>query len=800
MPSEIPLTEFLFRIGERNRARSPAFCFIIGAGASVQSGIPTGAQLAERWLREIYVMRMGQNPSVDQLDKWIKSKPVEQIPDLTLENIPENYSAIFEARFGGDSFVAERTINDLMEGREPSFGYSILARILALTQHNTVTTTNFDHLVASALAIYQQTLGKMLWRGEGMPHGLEFVKESPKILKIHGEAGFNTKNLGQEIAIIGDDWKKILIPLFQGQIPIVIGYGGNDKGFMEFLASFKKSETSKPGLFWCYRSADGKPPSSDRILRVMESFDGVFVAVPDFDELMLLLGDAFEISPIEHDIRKRQENQLAAWRRNFEEVADNLRKFLPTGASIGPEVFQCVARRAVEKMLPPPEEREWWEWHASARNAGSPEGAKTEYELGLKWIPHSAPLMACYAHFLSRKDPTSKDVAKLVARSKEIIEQHDPKSPEVLSVLHQFGRISQLANDLEEAADYFDKVLAGRRMVLGTAHPDTQASIQNLAEVFLQLHRDEKAESLYSEYNDLLRDRFGEDHNYYKADCQRLAKIRLEIRNSGTVHTVPAHRRRPKKQKRIVIHQPHFLPWLGYFNKLVNCSHFVVLDNVNFRERYFQNRTRIRNSHFEFTWLTLPTHASMHDLLLDVKISEPDWNKHIMESLRHAYRRGHYFDETWASLANWFPSLSSELVSLNVALIQSVLKYLGCEQIEVSLGRNHEMEYAELLEGYSISERTNELRRTLKVATICRSTGANELILGEGGGRECHNLDLLRRYGIQIVQQRFIDGFAGYKDVNRQNVEGVSIVDALFLVGRKQTLDLLQKSWAPHLG
>jgi hypothetical protein len=57
---------------------------------------------------------------------WLRAKPVETIPDLTLENIPENYSAIFEARFGGDFFVAERTLNDLMEGREPSFGYSIL--------------------------------------------------------------------------------------------------------------------------------------------------------------------------------------------------------------------------------------------------------------------------------------------------------------------------------------------------------------------------------------------------------------------------------------------------------------------------------------------------------------------------------------------------------------------------------------------------------------------------------------------------------------------------------------------------
>ena len=99
MSKEIPLTEFIFRIGERVRAKSPPFCFILGAGASVQSGIPTGAQLAERWLREIYRMRTGQHPSNDQLALWLGTRPIEEIPSLTLANIPENYSTIFQVRF-----------------------------------------------------------------------------------------------------------------------------------------------------------------------------------------------------------------------------------------------------------------------------------------------------------------------------------------------------------------------------------------------------------------------------------------------------------------------------------------------------------------------------------------------------------------------------------------------------------------------------------------------------------------------------------------------------------------------------
>jgi hypothetical protein len=108
----------------------------------VQSGIPTGAQLAETWLREIYDRDQGQrHPTDSQLETWLKTDPLRQVSNLTLENAPEHYSYIFEERFdlrgnrksrafGNNSRRAEQALNKLMEGREPSFGYSLLARLV----------------------------------------------------------------------------------------------------------------------------------------------------------------------------------------------------------------------------------------------------------------------------------------------------------------------------------------------------------------------------------------------------------------------------------------------------------------------------------------------------------------------------------------------------------------------------------------------------------------------------------------------------------------------------------------------
>jgi hypothetical protein len=42
----------------------------------------------------------------------------------------------------------------------------------------------------------------------------------------------------------------------------------------------------------------------------------------------------------------------------------------------------------------------------------------------------------------------------------------------------------------------------------------------------------------------------------------------------------------------IAIHQPQFMPWLGYFDKMGQVDAFVLLDNVQYKKNEFQNRNR----------------------------------------------------------------------------------------------------------------------------------------------------------------------------------------------------------------
>ncbi|MSS70936.1 MAG: hypothetical protein EXS64_05545 [Candidatus Latescibacteria bacterium] len=57
----------------------------------------------------------------------------------------------------------------------------------------------------------------------------------------------------------------------------------------------------------------------------------------------------------------------------------------------------------------------------------------------------------------------------------------------------------------------------------------------------------------------------------------------------------------------VAIHQPQYLPWLGYFDKMDRADVFVLLDNVQYKKNEFINRNRIKTA-AGWQWITVPVH------------------------------------------------------------------------------------------------------------------------------------------------------------------------------------------------
>lgn len=187
-----------------------------------------------------------------------------------------------------------------MAGKDPSPGYSILAKLLDETRHKVVVTTNFDNLVADALSIYTRTYPMMIGH-EALANFVSVVPRRPVICKIHRDLLFGPKNDRRSLRRLHESWAATLRALFGHYTPVFIGYGGNDDSLMDLLESLDPEDISGR-LIWCYY-APYEP--SERISALVAQHRGVLVPVPDFDLLMILIGHQRGIGLLDQTITTR---------------------------------------------------------------------------------------------------------------------------------------------------------------------------------------------------------------------------------------------------------------------------------------------------------------------------------------------------------------------------------------------------------------------------------------------------------------------------------------------------------------
>lgn len=92
---------------------------------------------------------------------------------------------------------------------------------------------------------------------------------------------------------------------------------------------------------------------------------------------------------------------------------------------------------------------------------------------------------------------------------------------------------------------------------------------------------------------------------------------------------------------RVAIHQPHYMPWLGYLRKMREADVFVYLDEAAYTKNGFVNRNRIRIDGKD-RWLTVPvlTKGRTGQAIKDVEVNwDADWTKQHYHALLYNYGR-----------------------------------------------------------------------------------------------------------------------------------------------------------------
>lgn len=132
---------------------------------------------------------------------------------------------------------------------------------------------------------------------------------------------------------------------------------------------------------------------------------------------------------------------------------------------------------------------------------------------------------------------------------------------------------------------------------------------------------------------------------------------------------------------RVTIHQPDFLPWLGFFDRYSRSDLYIVLDDVQFIRRGWHHRDKIKTSGGS-RWLTVPVlkKGNYHQYIKDVKIDySVDWTRQHLNTLKNNYGKSPNFAILIENVASIYDKKYPFLIDLNLNLISFVAELLAID-------------------------------------------------------------------------------------------------------------------------
>ena len=223
----------------------------------------------------------------------------------------------------------------------------------------------------------------------------------------------------------------------------------------------------------------------------------------------------------------------------------------------------------------------------------------------------------------------------------------------------------------------------------------------------------------------------------------------------------------------VAIHQPNYLPWLGYFYKIANCDVFVFLDNVQYSKNDVINRNKIKTPQGE-AWLTVGILSKGHygQPINEVKINnDVPWAGTHWKSLAQNYRKAPYFREYEGLFENVYRHKWEGLADLNKHLTGIVLEILGIKGVKLVLA-------SEL----SASGKSTEL-----LINICKAVGGDVYLSGFGG-KNYMDEAAFEKEGLVLRYYDF--KHPTYSQLWGDFIPNLSIVDLLFNEGGR-SLEIL---------
>ncbi|MDO8662402.1 MAG: WbqC family protein [Candidatus Omnitrophota bacterium] len=228
--------------------------------------------------------------------------------------------------------------------------------------------------------------------------------------------------------------------------------------------------------------------------------------------------------------------------------------------------------------------------------------------------------------------------------------------------------------------------------------------------------------------------------------------------------------------KIVVIHQPDFLPYLGFFHRLLQADLWVILDNVQFVHKGsgWQHRDKIKTPAGE-KWITISVQKpKLGTPIQEVILSKDvDWKNNHLNLIRQNYNKAEFFNEIFPCIQELYRFDCFKMVDFNLKSIKLLLSLFDIK-IEYVM--------ASTLGGRG---KNNEL-----LSDILKKVGATTYLSGVGA-KDYFKQEPFDKAGIDVVWQKFVHPV--YPQLFGEFIPYLSSIDLLFNCGIKESREILRR-------
>lgn len=228
--------------------------------------------------------------------------------------------------------------------------------------------------------------------------------------------------------------------------------------------------------------------------------------------------------------------------------------------------------------------------------------------------------------------------------------------------------------------------------------------------------------------------------------------------------------------KVVVIHQPDFLPYLGFFDRLIRADIYVVFDNVQYvrnSSRAWTSRDKIKTANGE-KWISISTQKAPIGTAINkiMLLQDNGWREDNLNLIRENYKNSQYYSEIMPYILKLYSFSCDRMMDFNMESIKMLM-----ELFDISI----DIIYASDLhpEGKS-----NEL-----IVDIMKRLGCTKYLSGVGA-RDYYEPEIYEKAGIEVIWQDFTHPV--YKQQYDGFIPYLSSIDLLFNCGIEESRKILR--------